>query len=112
MFFNTLVKVLRDTEGYYDNDGYWQEGKRKSFTAMVSIQPTSKNDMALLPGGREYQQTHTLYGARRLYMADYKPGQNADRVVIDGLEYECVYSGRWQNNLINHFKSIVELAHD
>jgi len=110
MFFNTALQVHRDTAGQYV-DGVWQEGARKQFTLLASVQPTNQNDMAKLEGGREYQQTYTLYSNARLRQANQKDGLNADLIMIDGDEFEVVHTERWQNGLISHHMAIVERTH-
>ena len=92
--------TIRRTEGGEYVDGIWQPGTESEFTARYSVQPTSPDDMEMLPEGRRDRQAYTLFGDKPLRKATDEG--NADRVLIYGEWYEVSAHQPWRNGLIPH----------
>lgn len=103
--FNQSFILRRATQGQYV-DGYWQSSFVDT-TIEGSIQPTSQNDMQLLPEGRRGQEAYTLYTALPINIASDIASRTADRVLIYGREFEAVHREKWQNGIIPHYKTVV-----
>lgn len=73
----------------------------------ASIQPTSGEDMKLLPEGRDAEKTYKLYTSTQVFTVT---DENPDQIEIFGERYELLQVFPWQNNpnfaLVNHFKFI------
>lgn len=73
----------------------------------ASIQPTSGEDMELLPEGRHAEKTYKLYTSTQILTVT---NENPDQIEIFGERYEVLQVFPWQNNLnfalVNHFKFI------
>ena len=97
------MTVTRYAAGTRDK-GRWVEGASSQFTAAYSVQPLQPREMELLPENRRDKQAYWLYGDVELKTADPATGTNADKVTIDGEEYEVLMINPWQNNIINHYQ--------
>ena len=96
--------TIRRTEGGEYVDGIWQPGTESEFTARYSVQPTSPDDMEMLPEGRRERRAYTLFGDDSLQGVGT---DNPDLVQIDGEWYEVSAVQEWRNTLIPHCRSIV-----
>ena len=103
--FRQSLTIKRVTPGGYVN-GLYVEGTESTFTASVSVQPTSPSDMQSLPEGRRERKSYTLIGDTKLRSVE--DGANPDRAVIDGDEYEVFRSHEWRNGILSHNNSIVQ----
>lgn len=106
MTFRRPLTVTRYGEGEWV-DGMWQEGEPETLIIRASVQPTSPDDMEMLPEGRRDRQAFTLYSDDPFRTADDNEGTNADRVEIDGVTYEVSARAPWQNSIIPHHRSVV-----
>ena len=97
------LTVKRTTGGEFV-DGIWVPGAETEFTARYSVQPTSPDDMAMLPEGRRDRQAFTLFGSTALRKATDEG--NADRVLIYGEWYEVNAHQPWRNGLIPHERMV------
>jgi hypothetical protein len=104
--FRRSLTVIRQQPGQYVN-GVWQPGSEETLTIRASVQPTSPDDIERLPEGRRERQAFTLYSSQALRIIDESEETNADIVEIDGQRYEATARQPWQNNLINHHRTIV-----
>ena len=96
--------TIRRTEGGEYVDGIWQPGTESEFTARYSVQPTSPDDMEMLPEGRRDRQAYTLFGDKPLRMATDEG--NADLVLIYGEWYEVHARQAWRNGLVPHERMV------
>lgn len=106
--FRKPLVVTRVAAGGYVG-GVWQEGAPVSIDIRASVQPTSPEDMELLPEGRRGRLAYTLFSDTELRTADSNTGTNADRVTIDGAVYEVSAVAPWQNSILPHYRAVVTL---
>lgn len=102
--FRKPVTVNRPGAGSYV-DGFWQQGAPSQLTIQASVQPASQDDMELLPEGRRITGGYRLYTNDTLNLASGT--QNADRVVINGADYEVMAEADWSNGIIPHKSYLV-----
>jgi len=98
--------VKRVIPGTYAK-GRYVEGAETSFNITASKQPPTGKEMLLMPEGRRETETYILYTDTKLNPA-IQGGANADRVVIDGDDFEVLKCETWQNDIINHYRATVQ----
>jgi len=98
--------VKRYLPGTY-NKGRYVEGSEALFSISASKQPPTGKEMLLMPEGRRESETYILYTDVKLNPA-IQGGANADRVVIDGEDFEVLKCETWQNDIINHYRATVQ----
>lgn len=102
------LTVTRTAQGHYrQGDGMWVEGAESTFTIVASVQPLRPREIELLPDERRTTEALRVYSDTPLRLAEQGSNLNADKVEIMGSNYEAYSCEPWQNNLLNHFKSIV-----
>ena len=107
MSFRQPVTLKRVDGAPTETDGFYSPASRTSSTIQASIQPLKANEMQLLPEGRRDTESFRLYTDTQLFTAQTSTHKNADIVEFYGNEYEVLSCATWQNNVINHYKSIV-----
>lgn len=79
----------------------------ESMVITASIQPTTGEDMQMVPEARRDQKTYKLYTSTYVRTVEQ---QNPDQIVIFNQRYELMQVLPWQNNSnfipVNHFKFI------
>jgi len=109
MIFRRPLKVTRKLAGEYNEAGKWVDGAvSKVLTIQASVQPLNGADVKTLPENRRSVESYCLYTNTKLTILNELVGQRGDRVVINGAEYEVVSCANWQNNVINHYKYVVQ----
>jgi hypothetical protein len=98
------LEVTRPAGGEYV-EGVYQEGATSSLTIQASVQPLSGRQLQALPEGRRNRESYRLFSDQGLRPYD---GQNPDRVLIDGHEFEVFSVSPWQNGILPHFDMIVQ----
>lgn len=104
--FRKPLTVTRGAAGQYV-DGIWQSGSESSFTIQASVQPTTPNDVQLLPEGKRDRLAYTLYSDTSLRIANDNTQEPGDIVTIDGDSFEAMARRPWQNSIIDHHVTIV-----
>jgi len=104
--FRKTLTVTRGGAGQFV-DGIFQPGTQSSFTIQASVQPTTPDDVELIPAGKRDRLSYTLYSDTALKIANDNTQQPGDRVLIDGETYEAMGRQPWQNNIINHHRTVV-----
>lgn len=110
-----LLKIFRSEEGKFV-DGLWAktfldeneelvENSFIEFYSRYSVQPTSGEELQLLPEGRQNESSFTLFGSEKL--KSVSENTNPDLVEIDGKKYEVSRVDVWQNQILNHYRIIV-----
>lgn len=104
--FRKSVTVRRTAPGSYV-DGFWQEGGLVTPAPVInaSVQPATQDDMQLLPEGRRITGAYRLYTNDTLNLAI--GAQNADRVSINGADYQVMAEADWSNGIIPHKSYLV-----
>lgn len=85
-------------------DGYKVNSATTDTNFLASVQPLNAHQIQHLPESRRNSKSYWLYTSDNLLMMSAK---NADRVIIDGEEYEVWKKEPWQNAVLNHFKILV-----
>lgn len=114
-FFRTPIQIRRPVTGSYVNGKYVGE-TFLTIDATASVQPTTGEEVQLLPEGRRDSQTYAMYTSTQIYgIEPQTPLHNPDQVLIlkppfEGLVFEVVQINTWQNNsnfnIVNHYKYI------
>ena len=113
LFKTYTLTVKRPTEtmtkGTYI-DGRWIEGDLtlNTFTIQTSVQPANGKDLEVLPEGLRTNDIFKIYPKTKLQAVDQHNNQEADIVIWDGKDYEVIFAGDWQNNLISHYKALIQ----
>lgn len=105
--FRQPLTGLRFAAGSYV-DGRWVEGASSALAFTASVQPASSEDLQSLPENRRKLSTFALFTSTRLLGVDVESGTNPDRVTLHDGIYEVVSVARWQNNVIPHYKALVQ----
>lgn len=104
--FRRALSGTRFAAGTRTN-GHWVEGSTSTLSFQASVQPLGSEEMSLVPEGRRDTARFALFTDFRLRTADDEGGTNADRVTIDGEEYEVFAVDIWQNDVIPHYRALV-----
>ena len=114
--FRKPLTVLRYSGGYYDSDGYWQDGTAEEIQIRASVQPLSagevKNYTNVQPQGAFTSLMVALYSD--VPFLPEKQGsctnsmQEADIVLWQGRRMKIVRCEPWQNDVINHYRSVAQ----
>lgn len=87
--------------------GRWVEGSISVISLTASVQPVTPEAMQTVPELRRSEATFSLFTSFRLRAADVVATTNADRVTINGAEYEVLSVAVWQNDVIPHYVAVV-----
>lgn len=104
--FRKPLTVKRYSGGAYDVNGFWVEGTTSTFSISASVQPMSYEEMQLVDENRRGTSTFKIYTDSELITSE-KEGQNPDRVIYNSEEYEVTKIGDWHNDVINHYKYVI-----
>lgn len=104
--FRKPLTVTREQPGQYV-DGVWQPGTSATLTVNASVQPTTPDEMQMLPEGERDRQAFTLYSDTELLVSNDNTQQPSDRVQIDGATYKASARAPWQNSIIPHHRTVV-----
>jgi len=77
-----------------------------TFEIIASVQPASGREVERLPEGLRSRETMTVYTRSELRPAQPESGTEADRISIDGADFEVLSVRRW-NKLANFFNATV-----
>lgn len=105
--FRKSITVKRTDGGYYNVDGVWQKGTETQFSIQASVQPTTGEDMMLLPENRREVSSFKIFTDTKLFTSKKGSDREPDILVVDGEDYETIIVYRWQNDIINHWKAII-----
>jgi hypothetical protein len=105
--FRKALRGQRFSSGTWQY-GKWVEGTPVTIDFLASVQPTSAHDLLFLEEGRRERKSYTLFTDYKLLCLAETGDKNPDRVTIDDVVYEVVIEAPWRNNVINHYKYIVQ----
>jgi len=71
----------------------------------ASVQPLRAEEMALLPEARRQTAAYLIFTDTEIRAAKEGVGQQADRIVLNGDDFEIFSVERWRNNVISHYKA-------
>lgn len=104
--FRSPLTLYRYSSGGYV-DGRYVQGTETPIAITASIQPTTGEDMQMVPEARRDEKTYALFTS---YPVKTVGAENPDQIEIFGDRYELIQVLPWQNNsnfgIINHFKFI------
>jgi len=103
-----LLNVFSKTGGSYSAEGIYSENETQT-TIYASVQPTTPDDLQILPEGRRQNKSYKLFTSSNL--KDLQ-SQNPDQLEIDGERFEVIKVEKWSNNIINHYAAIVTRLED
>ena len=93
--------------GVYGDDGRWVEGETTVFTIRCTVQPLNQTEIQnLSEGERSTGRTLKIYTKALLNTPaqgiDGVLPQTADRVMVDGVEYEVFGKANYNSGIISH----------
>lgn len=101
------IVAKRPPNGSYV-DGVYVQGEPVTIpNVRASIQPASSDDLQTLDENRRTQATFRLYTETKLREA-LEGVHNPDIVTIDSEDYEVVKVFPWKNNILPHYKVLVQ----
>lgn len=103
--FRRKIKIHRMSGGELRR-GRWTGQTATPGEIMASVQPATVKDLQALEEGRRFRASWVLFTDTKLNTIE--AGQNPDRVVLNGDECEVVTCDPWQNDVINHFRILVQ----
>lgn len=114
--FRKPLTVLRYSGGYYDTDGYWQEGTAEEITIAASVQPLAAGEAShytnVQPQGAFTSLMVALYSDEPFLTekqgSEADAMQEADIVLWKGRQMKIIHCEPWQNEVINHYRSIAQ----
>lgn len=106
-FADLLIKHsgLRYGAGTKDGRGRFQSGVSASFSFKGTYpQPSSQDDMSLLPEGTDVTSSLTLHSVQKLNVVD--GNKKADIVIWEGVNYLVMQSNR-RNHLGSYYRNLI-----
>lgn len=105
----TVLRADPADEGYYDDNGDWIEGDNTTaqFDIQGSLQPITGNDLQLLPDGLKRTDVRKLYTKTELRSINDDTEQEADKITIDGSDYEVHSVEKWVGRRLQHYKVLL-----
>lgn len=104
--FRSPLRLYRRTNGTYVN-GRWIETTETLIPITASIQPTTGEEMQMVPEARRNAKTYKLFTSFPVRTVETL---NPDQIEIFGERYELMQVSPWQNNanftIVNHYKFI------
>lgn len=96
--------------GYYKEDGSWDEGGYKSHNIRCSFQPAFRGGIyqKTLPEGIHQKDCREVYTRTELLTGSEKDVINSDYLTINGAEYEVYEVQEWFGaNKLSHYKALI-----
>ena len=119
LIFKLLVtggatQPLGDTEtasgGYVDGD--YQDGATTTFTAVISLQPITGQELVLLKEGNRSKRYLRGYTSTRLFTETESSASNADRIEYDSQIFEVLEVEKWTPMDLNHYSVLLAQVND
>lgn len=114
--FRKTLTVRRYSSGFYDSDGYWHDGFAHEIQIAASVQPLAAGEAShytnVQPQGAFTSLMVALYSDEPFLTekqgSDADAMQEADVVLWQGRRMKVVHCEPWQNDVINHYRSIAQ----
>ena len=103
---NHTLTVHRKGAGAYVDGEFVPAGDALTFSIKCSVQNPTGEETETLPEGRRTDDARILFTDTQLYSVN--GNSNPDQVELDGTFYEVWDVRPWQNNLINHYRYIIQ----
>jgi len=107
--FRRQFTFHRSTGGQYVN-GKWVKGSVIDIILTASLQPVTGDELKQLPQGRRSDQTYKMYSSIKLKTV--RDTKNPDYTMLDGEKFEVISVSPNQNNIINHYKIIIQKVNE
>jgi hypothetical protein len=105
MSFRQTVTVYRRDPNAEQYGKKVQGAEQAPFTIYASVQPTTGEDLQVLPEGSMENEVYKLYTDTELFTREDL--QDADQVELFGKRFKVINIERWQNQVISHYKILV-----
>ncbi len=103
----TMQYITRSGGAYVR--GKWTDGSEAApVTIQGTFQPSKGNELEVLPEGRREKSTYTVYTKTQIKTVNQFDETQADILVKDSIRYLVVVAEPWQNNIINHYRLLVQ----
>lgn len=105
------LRNLTATVKRYSGQTTWLDGKpvNSAYDADIiikcSVQPLSGRELMNLPEGRRNRESFNLFTSTKLNTVE---DRNPDKIVVLGDTYEVVNCERWRNQIISHYKAVIQ----
>ena len=96
------VKRYTGAGGYVN--GVWQEATETTFTITMSQQPLNGVELMNLPENQRGRHILRGYTETQLFTIKESESKKADRVVIDGFDYEVQLVEIWKGLGMDHYR--------
>lgn len=96
--------------GYYTEDGDWEEGGVKTSNIRCSFQPAFRSGIyqKTLPDGIHQKDCRSVYTRTELITGSEKEVINSDYLTVNGHEYEVYEVQEWfAANKLTHYQALV-----
>jgi hypothetical protein len=87
--------VTRFSAGTTTN-GIYSPGGSSTFNVIASVQPAAPEVLDRMPEGTRLNDLKTVFATVLLLTGDENQGLKADRIAIDGNDYEVISKRDWQ----------------
>jgi hypothetical protein len=108
-FFPSEITGRKPGTGGSYVKGKWVKAEYEPFTIFGSVQSLNPKELESLPEGRRNSQAFKIYSDELPVALSEVDENNPAQILIFGQWYEVVSTAPFQNNLINHYKTIVSL---
>ena len=98
---HSLDIIRKSSDGHYNESGRWVGGGEEiKFSIRGNLQPYQKSlTQGVFPTGLRTQDVRLLFTTAVLRTSDDVSWQEADILVLGGIEYECFSLMDWQEQL-------------
>lgn len=103
MGFRKPQTIKRETAGSYVN-GVWVPGSTSTITIQASVQSATGEDQVTLPEGKRLSDIVKMYTDTLLNVVGETVGQQPDKLLWRGHEYEIIQLDERSMDVINHRK--------
>lgn len=91
--------------GAVDINGRWTGESESDIALWASVQPATAQDLLTLEEGRRNRASFVLFTDTELNTFNE---QNPHRIQLFGEEYEVVGRANWQNEILSHYRVLVQ----
>ena len=103
--FRNIALVRRRRTGGSHVQGRWKPGEPSDEAFRGSWQPARGKTLELLPEGKRSREVYRCFAPISLDFrpADAHDDNEADTIIMRGVEYEVTTASRWDNGVMSHW---------